>query len=117
MEAPRSAPGPEPAPGTVASQAPGASAGTRPTKRPRWPRWLLGCFAFLALLVFLAPLALGLAPARHAVEDAIADELDRPVAIGSLSGWWWGGIEMKDFVVRDRAEMGGEPFLTVERIH
>ncbi|MCA8952201.1 MAG: hypothetical protein KDE27_22010 [Planctomycetes bacterium] len=68
---------------------------TAPKKR-RWPRLLLIVVGAIALVVALAPYAIGLGFVRAQVESAAGENLEGAVHIGGLSWSWTSGVHVAE---------------------
>ena len=81
-----------------------------------WLRKLLPYIAILLVLLFCAPLALGLSPVKNYVADKVSRVVGRKVDIGSASAFWFSGINLKDVTVHSPAGFP-EPLARIGVIH
>ncbi len=101
------------------SHAPASESPPTEAKRPArrsWLRRLLPFIAILLLLLFCAPLALGLAPVRDYVADKVGEAIGRKVDIGSASAFWFSGVSLEDVTVHS-PEGFPEPLARVKKLH
>jgi len=88
----------------------------KPRRRGRWRRRLLWFVGFVVVLLLVVPLLAGIAPIRSLVADKVGKALGRRVEIGSLSAYWFKGIDVEDVTIHSPDGFDG-PLATIAKIH
>ncbi len=91
---------------------PASSSPSHAVARRRWPRWV-GWSG--AVLVLLAAVALAAGPvARMIINRQLATLEDHEAKIGAVRvAWWRAGVEVRDFVLRERDKPDEPPLVEV----
>ncbi len=87
-----------------------------PRRRGRWRRRLFWSFGILFLIVLLAPLLVGLSPVRNKIAASVGEALGRKVEIGSISAFWFKGVDVRDVTIHSPEGFDG-PLAKIHKVH
>ena len=73
-------------------------------------------FGILFLIVLLAPLLIGLSPVRNKIAEGVGEALGRKVEIGSISAFWFKGIDVRDVTIHSPDGFDG-PLAKIHKVH